>query len=188
MVTDTGTAHCYGNNVNTDLIVFAGYLAITDIRRLARHAMETAGNADFLQKLQSPAGVAGDYIVAGDDFGSGSSREHAPAVLLENRVGAVIAKSFSRIFRRNAINVGFPLIECPEAVNSIKQGHEIEVVYDDGQRYGTGIIHNRTTGQSFHFQPLKGLSQLEKEIAAAGGGMQWAVKFAKQLEQAPKAP
>lgn len=174
-----GTAHVFGNNINTDYIIFAGYLAIPDINRLAEHAMETApGNENFRDKLKSE-GVRGDYIVAGNDFGSGSSREHAPAVLQEVGLGAVIAKSYSRIFRRNSINLGFPLIECPEAVDDIQQGHQIEVVYS-GQKYGSGTINNKTTGKSFPFQPLKDLSPLEQEIAAAGSGMSWAINFAKQ--------
>ncbi len=129
----------YGNNVDTDVIIPARYLNITDVKELAMHAMEDI-DSDFHHKL-----ALGDIIVAGKNFGCGSSREHAPLVLRESGVSLVIAESFARIFYRNAINIGLAIIECPEASSQIQAGDELEVEYQQG------IIKNVTQGTEYQF-------------------------------------
>ena len=109
-----GTVHKYGNNIDTDVIIPARYLNTQDIKELATHCMEYA-EKDFAKKVKK-----GDIMVAGENFGCGSSREHAPAVIKECGISCVIASSFARIFYRNAINIGLPILECPEASRDIE--------------------------------------------------------------------
>ena len=137
-----GKAYKYGANVNTDVIIPARYLNISDVGELARHAMEDI-DEDF-SKTVNP----GDVIVAGSNFGSGSSREHAPLVLKTAGVAAVIAPSFARIFYRNAFNIGFPILESGEASEAISAGDEIEIDFK------TGIIANKTRGESYRVEPF----------------------------------
>ncbi|MDR0854300.1 MAG: 3-isopropylmalate dehydratase small subunit [Clostridiales Family XIII bacterium] len=137
-----GKAYKYGDNVDTDVIIPARNLNIMDPVELATHAMEDI-DADFANTVQS-----GDVIVAGKNFGSGSSREHAPLVLKVSGVSAVIAPSFARIFYRNAFNIGFPILESSEAAEKIDAGDEIEIDFK------TGIIKNVTKGENYESQPL----------------------------------
>mgnify|MGYP000856281785 CR=1 FL=1 len=129
----------YGDNVDTDVIIPARYLNITDINELATHTMEDI-DPDFHHKLKYA-----DIIVAGKNFGCGSSREHAPLVLKQSGVSLVIAESFARIFYRNAINIGLAIIECPEASSKVEEGDELSVDYRQG------VITNSTQGSEYHF-------------------------------------
>ncbi|MCL2827585.1 MAG: 3-isopropylmalate dehydratase small subunit [Oscillospiraceae bacterium] len=133
----TGTVFRYGDNVDTDVIIPARYLNDPDPAALARHCMEDI-DPDFAKNVRP-----GDIIVAGRNFGCGSSREHAPLSIKACGVTCVIAKSFARIFYRNAINIGFPILECPEAVDGINPGDQVSVDFD------SGTIRNETTGESF---------------------------------------
>lgn len=136
-------AHVYKrDHVNTDEIIPARYLNTDDTAELAKHCMEDL-DAGFMDKCQ-----AGDVIVAGDDFGCGSSREHAVWSIQGAKVGAVIAHSFARIFYRNCINCGFYPIELNDAINKIHDGDEVEIDYQ------SGVIHNKTTGAEIAFTPL----------------------------------
>lgn len=137
-----GTVFKYGNNVDTDVIIPARYLNIADMAELATHAMEDI-DADFVSHVQP-----GDIIVAGQNFGCGSSREHAPRVIKDNGVSCVIASSFARIFYRNAINIGLPILECEAAVRNIANGNRVSVDFE------TGNITNLTTGQAFQSTPF----------------------------------
>lgn len=132
-----GKAFKYGDNVDTDVIIPARYLNIADPAELAEHAMEDI-DASFASKVQR-----GDLVVAARNFGCGSSREHAPLVLREKGVSCVIAASFARIFYRNAINIGLPILECEAAANGIAAGDEVEVDFD------TGLITNLTKNQTY---------------------------------------
>ena len=132
----------YGDNVDTDVIIPARYLNAPDEKSLASHCMEDIDD-QFASTVES-----GDIIVAGNNFGCGSSREHAPLSIKACGVKCVIAKSFARIFYRNSINIGFPIMECPEAVNGISAGDKISVDFD------TGVIRNETTGASFQAAPF----------------------------------
>ena len=132
----------YGNNVNTDVIIPARYLNTSDPAELAAHAMEDI-DADFVSKVKE-----GDVIVAGKNFGSGSSREHAPLALKAAGVKAVIAESFARIFYRNSFNIGFPLLESKEAAEAIDAGDEVEI------DFSTGSIKNLTKNESYQSSPL----------------------------------
>ena len=144
----------YGDNIDTDVIIPARYLAIQDKKELASHAMEDI-DQDFLKKLN-----AGDIVVAGKNFGCGSSREHAPQVRQTSGGGWGIAESFARIFYRNALNIGFPIIEAPEAAQAIAEGDRVKVDFD------TGLITDETTGKTFQGQPFPEF--LQKMIAAGG--------------------
>ncbi len=135
-----GTVFKYGDNVDTDVIIPARYLAISDAKELATHCMED-NDKDFVNHV-----TAGDNIVADKNFGCGSSREHAPLVIKTAGVSCVIAKSFARIFYRNAINIGLPIIECVDAAENIKAGDTVSIDFD------TGIITDETTGQTFKGQ------------------------------------
>ena len=137
-----GHVHKYGDNVDTDVIIPARYLAIQDKKELSQHAMEDI-DKDFVKNIKP-----GDIIVAGKNFGCGSSREHAPIVIKESGVGCVIADTFARIFFRNAINIGLPILECPDAAEAINAGDEVEVDFD------TGKITDVTTGKVFNAQPF----------------------------------
>ena len=133
----TGNAIKYGDNVDTDVIIPARYLNSFDGKELASHAMVDI-DPEFAKKVQP-----GDLIVANKNFGCGSSREHAPLCLKEAGVSCVIAETFARIFYRNAINIGFPILECPEAAKKIGNGDTVSV------DFATGIITDETTGESF---------------------------------------
>ena len=150
----SGTAHVYGRDVDTDVIIPARYLNTSDPAELAKHCMEDL-DAGFVAKVQ-----AGDILVADENFGCGSSREHAPIAIKASGISAVIAKSFARIFYRNAINTGLPILEAPEAVEGISDG-DIVVVDAD-----TGTITNETTGVTYQAQPFP---PFIKEIIEAGG-------------------
>ena len=133
----TGTVFKYGDNVDTDVIIPARYLNVPDHAELAKHCMEDI-DAAFAGAVK-----AGDIIVAGANFGCGSSREHAPISIKASGVSCVIAKSFARIFYRNAINIGLPIMECPEAAEAIEKGDKVTVCFE------TGEITDETTGKSF---------------------------------------
>ncbi|MDO4965477.1 MAG: 3-isopropylmalate dehydratase small subunit [Lachnospiraceae bacterium] len=149
-----GKVYKYGDNVDTDVIIPARYLAIQDKKELAEHCMEDI-DKDFVKKVNK-----GDLIVAGKNFGCGSSREHAPIVIKEAGVSCVIAETFARIFYRNAINIGLPIIECKEASEDIKDGDEVSIDFD------SGIITNNTTGKEYKGQPFPEFMQ--KIIEAEG--------------------
>lgn len=137
-----GTVFKYGDNVDTDVIIPARYLNIADPAELATHAMEDI-DADFVKNMKP-----GDIIVATKNFGCGSSREHAPRVIKDNGVACVIASSFARIFYRNAINIGLPILECAEAAEAIEAGDEVAV------DFSTGVIEDLATGATFQALPF----------------------------------
>lgn len=149
-----GTAFKYGRDVDTDVIIPARYLNSSDPDHLAAHCLEDL-DATFVDRVQP-----GDIIVAEENFGCGSSREHAPIAIKAAGVGVVVAKSFARIFYRNAINIGLPIMECPEAVDAISAGDTVQVDAD------TGEIRDLTTGHTFQAQPFPPFLQ---EIINAGG-------------------
>ena len=149
-----GKVFKYGDNVDTDVIIPARYLAIADPKELAEHCMEDI-DRDFVKKVQP-----GNIMVAGKNFGCGSSREHAPLVIKVSGISCVIAETFARIFYRNAINIGLPIIECPEASKGIDEGDEVEVDFD------SGMIYNRTKGTEFKGQAFPEFMQ--KIIKAEG--------------------
>ena len=137
-----GTVHKYGDNVDTDVIIPARYLNSSDPAELAKHCMEDI-DKEFVNNVK-----AGDIIVAKKNFGCGSSREHAPIAIKASGVSCVIADTFERIFYRNSINIGLPIIECPEAAEGIENGDEVEIDFD------SGIIYDKTKdtrykGQAF---------------------------------------
>lgn len=135
-----GKVFKFGDNVDTDVIIPARYLNSSDPKELALHCMEDI-DKEFVNEVS-----AGDIIVAEKNFGCGSSREHAPIAIKAAGVSCVIAETFARIFYRNAINIGLPIIECKEAALEIKAGDEVEVNFD------TGVITDKTTGKSFQGQ------------------------------------
>ena len=149
-----GKAHKYGDHIDTDVIIPARYLTLTDPDELAGHCMEDL-DAEFINKVQS-----GDVIVAGKNFGCGSSREHAPIAIKAAGVRAVVAASFARIFYRNALNIGLPLVESPEASAGIDDGNEVEIDLE------AGIVRNITKEEEYQFAPLTGIAA---ELLAAGG-------------------
>ena len=149
-----GRVFKYGDNVDTDVIIPARYLAIQDKKELAAHCMEDI-DKEFTGNVK-----AGDIMVAGANFGCGSSREHAPMVIKESGISCVIAKTFARIFFRNAINIGLPIIECREASEGIQAGDEVEIDFD------SGLIKDVTTGRSFQGTPFPAFMQ---KIINAGG-------------------
>lgn len=142
-----GTVHKYGDNVDTDVIIPARYLNSSDPKELALHCMEDI-DRDFVKKVK-----AGDIIVANKNFGCGSSREHAPISIKAAGVSCVIAETFARIFYRNAINIGLPIIECKEAAVAIAPGDEVEVDFD------SGIITDVTTGKKYQGQAFPAFMQ-----------------------------
>ena len=150
----TGKVHKYGDHVDTDAIIAARYLNTSDPDELAGHCMQDI-DADFVERMQP-----GDFIVAGRNFGCGSSREHAPIAIKAAGISGVIAASFARIFYRNALNVGLPIIESPEAAEGIDAGDEITVDTE------AGTIEDHTTGERFSFAPLTGIAA---ELVEAGG-------------------
>lgn len=149
-----GKAWKFGDDVDTDVIIPARYLSTSDPQELARHCMEDA-DPEFFNKINK-----GDIIVARKNFGCGSSREHAPLSIKEAGISCVIADSFARIFYRNAINIGLPIMECPEAAEKISPGDEVSVDLEKG------IIQNETTGEKFYAAPFPEFMQ---EIIRAGG-------------------
>ncbi len=149
-----GIVFKYGDNVDTDVIIPARYLNSSDPEELAAHCMEDI-DKDFIKNVKP-----GDIIVADKNFGCGSSREHAPIAIKAAGVSCVIAETFARIFYRNAINIGLPIIECPDAAKGIEQGDEVEVSFD------SGIIKNLTKGTQFKGQPFPEFMQ--RIIAAEG--------------------
>jgi 3-isopropylmalate/(R)-2-methylmalate dehydratase small subunit len=132
----------FGNNIDTDLIIPARYLNTSDPAELAQYAMMDA-DSEWVDKMSQ-----GDFIVAGDNFGCGSSREHAPIALKAAGVSAIIARSFARIFYRNSINIGLPILEAPKAAEEISEGDEIEV------DLAAGKIKDLTTGKTYQAQPF----------------------------------
>ena len=150
----TGTAHRYGRDVDTDVIIPARYLNTSDPAELGKHCLEDL-DAEFVSKV-----TPGDILVADENFGCGSSREHAPISIKAAGVSVVIAKSFARIFYRNAINTGLPIMEAPDAVDAIGDGDTVAVDAD------TGVITDETTGQSFQAQPFP---PFIKDIIEKGG-------------------
>lgn len=151
-----GTVIKYGDNVDTDVIIPARYLNTIDKKELASHCMEDL-DTTFTSRVKP-----GDIMVGGENFGCGSSREHAPIAIKESGIALVIAKSFARIFYRNSINIGLPIMECPEAADAIAAGDEVHVDFD------TGVITDKTTGQTFQAEPFPPFIQ---KIIADGGLM-----------------
>ena len=149
-----GTVFKYGDNVDTDVIIPARYLNITDMKELSAHCMEDI-DREFRGKVQN-----GDIMVAGNNFGCGSSREHAPATIKASGISCVIANSFARIFYRNSINIGLAIIECPEAVAAISAGDTVSVDFIKGE------IIDETTGEHFPVEPFPPFLQ---EIIDKGG-------------------
>jgi 3-isopropylmalate/(R)-2-methylmalate dehydratase small subunit len=149
-----GKAHRYGRDIDTDVIIPARYLNTSEPSELARHCMEDL-DAGFVEKVEP-----GDILVAEENFGCGSSREHAPIAIKHEGVSVVIAKSFARIFYRNAINTGLPIMESPEAVDAIRDGHVVSVDAD------TGTITDVSTGETFQAQPFP---DFVKSIIEQGG-------------------
>ena len=146
--------YVYGDNVDTDVIIPARYLNTSDRAELAKHCMEDL-DATFVGRVQQ-----GDILVAGLNFGCGSSREHAPIAIKASGISCVIAETFARIFYRNSINIGLPIIECPEAAKDIQAGDEVEVNFD------TGVITNHTSGKTYQGQAFPEFMQ--KIINAEG--------------------
>ena len=146
----------YPDNVDTDVIIPARYLNTQDAKELASHCMEDI-DKDFVHKVQP-----GDVMVGGWNFGCGSSREHAPMCIKTSGISVVIAKSFARIFYRNSINIGLPILECEAAADAIQAGDLVSVDFD------TGVITDETTGATFQAEPFPPFIQ---EIIAAGGLM-----------------
>ena len=151
-----GSVFKYPDNVDTDVIIPARYLNTPNAKELAAHCMEDI-DADFVRQVRP-----GDVMVAGYNFGCGSSREHAPLAIKTAGISVVIAKSFARIFYRNSINIGLPIMECPEAVDAINAGDQVSVDFD------TGVITDITNGKTFQAEPFPPFIQ---KIIAAGGLM-----------------
>ena len=150
----TGKALKYGDNVDTDVIIPARYLNTIDKKELASHCMEDIDKT-FKERVKP-----GDIMVAGANFGCGSSREHAPIALKESGISLVIAESFARIFYRNSINIGLAILECPEAAKAISEGDEVEADLE------SGIIYDKTTGEKFETKPFPAF--IEKIINCGG--------------------
>src|SRR6056297_2892704 len=150
----TGKVFKYGDNVDTDVIIPARYLNTSEPGELAKHCMEDI-DADFSKNVEK-----GDIIIGGKNFGSGSSREHAPLAIRSAGVSCVIAESFARIFYRNSINIGLPILESPEAVKATEAGDELEVDIDKGQ------VKNLRTGETYQAAPFPPFMQ---EIIKDGG-------------------
>lgn len=160
-----GNAIKYGKNVDTDVIIPARYLSSSDPKELALHCMEDI-DANFSQKVHS-----GDIIVAGKNFGCGSSREHAPLAIKASGISCIIAENFARIFYRNAINIGLPIMECEEAAKDIEEGNEVQVDFN------TGIIKNITKNKSYTAAPFP---EFMMKIISAEGLINYIVKEASE--------
>ena len=151
-----GLVHKYGDNVDTDVIIPARHLNTQDHKELASHFMEDI-DKEFVNKVKE-----GDIMVAGDNFGCGSSREHAPIAIKASGISCVIATTFARIFYRNSINIGLPILECKEATEKIEAGDEVSVDFN------TGVITNVTKGETYQALPFP---EFIKDIMAKGGLM-----------------
>ena len=151
-----GLVHKYGDNVDTDVIIPARHRNTADHKELASHCMEDI-DKEFVNKVKP-----GDIMVGGENFGCGSSREHAPIAIKASGIDCVIAKTFARIFYRNAINIGLPILECPEASEKIEAGDEVSINFD------TGVITNETKGETYQALPFP---DFIKDIMAKGGLM-----------------
>lgn len=151
-----GTVYKYGDNIDTDVIIPARYLNTQDAKELASHCMEDIDKS-FVTKVKT-----GDIMVGGENFGCGSSREHAPLAIKSAGIDCVIAKSFARIFYRNAINIGLPILECPAASEAIADGDTVAIDFD------TGVITDVTTGATFQAEPFPPFIQ---NIITKGGLM-----------------
>lgn len=149
-----GKVFKYGDNVDTDVIIPARYLNTADANELAKHCMEDI-DSSFVSKV-----APGDIMVAGRNFGCGSSREHAPLAIKASGISCVIASTFARIFYRNAINIGLPIMECPDAVDSIAAGDQLSV------DLSSGTITDITSGKTFKAEPFPPFMQ---DLIAAGG-------------------
>ena len=149
-----GTVHKYGDNVDTDVIIPARYLNSSDPNELAKNCMEDI-DPDFVNRVKE-----GDIMVANKNFGCGSSREHAPIAIKASGISCVIAETFARIFYRNAINIGLPIIECVEAAREIEAGDDVEIDFD------TGMIYDRTKGTEYKGQAFPPFMQ---NIITSGG-------------------
>ena len=156
-----GTAHVYGDNVDTDVIIPARYLTSTEPSELARHCMEDL-DAGFVDRIRE-----GDVMVGGRNFGSGSSREHAPLAIKGSGIACVVAESFARIFFRNSVNVGLPIVECPGVTEEAETGDRFRVDLREG------VVENVTKGLRFTATPLPPFMQ---EILDAGGLMPWVAR------------
>ena len=137
-----GKVHKYGDHVDTDVIIPARYLNTADPKELAAHCMEDI-DKDFVKNVQP-----GDILVAGVNFGCGSSREHAPIAIKASGIACVIAENFARIFYRNSLNIGLPILGCPAASKAIRDGDEVAVNFD------TGVIENLATGETYQAEPF----------------------------------
>lgn len=153
-LTAHGSVHKYGDNVDTDVIIPARYLNTADSKELAAHCMEDI-DGGFVNNVRR-----GDIMVGEANFGCGSSREHAPIAIKESGIACVIACTFARIFYRNAINIGLPILECPEAAREIKAGDEVDIDFD------SGIITDVTSGKTYTAEPFP---EFIKEIIDKGG-------------------
>ncbi len=151
-----GKVHKYGDNVDTDVIIPARYLNTPDAKELASHCMEDI-DREFVNKVNE-----GDIMVGGFNFGCGSSREHAPLAIKTAGISCVIAKTFARIFYRNAINIGLPILECEAASDAIEDGDQVEIDFN------TGVITNVTKGETYSAEPFPEFIQ---DIISAGGLM-----------------
>lgn len=151
-----GRVHKYGNNVDTDVIIPARHLNTQDHKELASHCMEDI-DENFVNKVKE-----GDIMVAGDNFGCGSSREHAPIAIKASGISCVIATTFARIFYRNSINIGLPILECAEASEKIQEGDEVSIDFN------TGVITNLTKNETYQALPFP---EFIKDIMAKGGLM-----------------
>ena len=150
----SGNVHIYGDNIDTDVIIPARYLNTTSHAELAKHCMEDI-DAEFVKKVKPK-----DIMIGGANFGCGSSREHAPIAIKASGISCVIAKSFARIFYRNAINIGFPILESSEASEKIHSNDTVSVDFD------TGVITNVTKGETYQAEPFP---EFIKEIINCGG-------------------
>ena len=150
----SGKTYKYGDNVDTDVIIPARYLNTPDAQELAKHCMEDI-DTSFASTVKP-----GEIMIAGKNFGCGSSREHAPLAIKTCGVACVIASTFARIFYRNALNIGLPILECPEAAQAIQAGDVVSVDFD------TGLIVDETTGKTFQGEPFPPFMQ---DLIAAGG-------------------
>ena len=151
---DKGTIFKFHNDLDTDQIIASQYLLLPNLDEMKGHTFESL-DPDFSKKVKP-----GDFVVGGENFGCGSSREQAPEIIKALGIQCVIAKSFARIFYRNAINIGLPIIECPEAAKAIEAGDEVEIDFDSGK------IYDRTKGMEFQGQPFPEFMQ---KLIAAGG-------------------
>ncbi|MBQ7190434.1 MAG: 3-isopropylmalate dehydratase small subunit [Kiritimatiellae bacterium] len=153
-MTIEGSVFRYGDNVDTDVIIPARYLNTSDVKELAAHCMEDI-DASFTSRVKQ-----GDIVVAGKNFGCGSSREHAPIALKGAGIACVIAETFARIFYRNALNIGLPILECPEAAKRIQSGDRVAI------DLASGTVTDLTTGETFHAEPFP---PFMRELIDAGG-------------------